>query len=127
MKVSKRRVAILAILLAAGGIAAHAAENVDAGPIWNNMDAQSKCPGVCSAAGGTWNGNWLTTAPGQNSVCSCDIQKRGKKQNYNAGPIWNNTDAGTKCPAVCTSHGRTWTGNWHTTVQGQMSQCECTR
>jgi len=48
-------------------------------------------------------------------------------ENIDAGPIWNNADAGTKCPAVCTSHGRTWTGNWHTTVQGQMSRCECTR
>ncbi len=57
--------AVLAALATAG-----MAEDIDAGPIWSNLDAQNKCPGVCSSAGGTWKGNWTTTAPGQNSVCS---------------------------------------------------------
>lgn len=42
-----------------------------AGPIWNNADAQGKCPAVCSRARLTWNRNWLTTVPGQMSVCGC--------------------------------------------------------
>jgi hypothetical protein len=42
---------------------------VDAGPIWHNLDAQNKCPGVCNKFG-RWNGNWTTVGPGR-SVCGC--------------------------------------------------------
>jgi len=46
-------------------------KDVDAGPIWNNDDAKTKCPGVCGKTKGVWNGNWKTTVPGQMSVCGC--------------------------------------------------------
>lgn len=45
-------------------------------------------------------------------------------RNVNAGPIWNQKDAETKCPAVAASQGGQWTGEWRTTVQGRMSVCE---
>ena len=48
------------------------AVDVPAGPIWNNDDAKVKCPAVCTAAGGRWNGNWRTVIPNQSSVCGCD-------------------------------------------------------
>lgn len=48
------------------------AVDVNAGPIWNQGDAQGKCPSVCSNAKMTWNGNWTTTVPGQMSVCGCN-------------------------------------------------------
>lgn len=44
--------------------------NVPAGPIWSNDDAKIKCPAVAAAAGGRWDGNWVTTIPGQESVCN---------------------------------------------------------
>lgn len=44
--------------------------DVDAGPIWNNKDAENKCPEVCENKGG-WNGQWTTTEPGTESVCGC--------------------------------------------------------
>lgn len=44
--------------------------DVDAGPIWSNDDAQTKCPTVCENNGG-WNGQWTTTVPGIMSVCGC--------------------------------------------------------
>lgn len=44
--------------------------NVPAGPIWSNEDAQVKCPAVAAAAGGRWDGNWVTTIWGQMSVCN---------------------------------------------------------
>ncbi len=43
--------------------------SVEAGPIWNQADAQRKCPQVAKANGGTWNGQWRTTVPGKMSVC----------------------------------------------------------
>lgn len=46
------------------------ATDVQAGPIWNNTDAQQKCVQTCKTKGG-WNGNWTTTVPGQMSVCGC--------------------------------------------------------
>ena len=42
-----------------------------AGPIWNNHDAQVKCPVACAALGGHWNGQWRTTVEGKKSVCGC--------------------------------------------------------
>lgn len=47
-------------------------------PIWGQRDVQSKCPAVCGAHGG-WNGEWVTTVPGQSSSCgcnACDIPSR---------------------------------------------------
>jgi len=48
------------------------AVDVPAGPIWNNEHAKTVCPAVCTAAGGTWNGNWKTVIPNKSSVCGCD-------------------------------------------------------
>lgn len=45
--------------------------DAEAGPIWNNPDAQAKCPAVCSGYTSQWNGQWTTTVPGQMSVCGC--------------------------------------------------------
>lgn len=46
------------------------AVDVNAGPIWNNDDAQTKCPQICGGRQ-NWDGNWRTTEFGRNSVCSC--------------------------------------------------------
>jgi len=43
--------------------------DVEAGPLWNNGDADRKCPAVC--APGRWTGQWRTTVPGRMSVCGC--------------------------------------------------------
>ncbi len=42
-----------------------------AGPIFNNRDAQTKCPRACAADNATWNQEWKTTIPGELSVCGC--------------------------------------------------------
>lgn len=41
----------------------------------------------------------------------------------NAGPIWNNADAGRKCPGVCAP--MRWNGQWRTVQTGRMSVCGC--
>ncbi|MBI3897492.1 MAG: mannan-binding lectin [Gammaproteobacteria bacterium] len=46
-------------------------QDVNAGPLWNNGDAQAKCPSVCAKTSTTWNGQWKTTVQGQMSVCGC--------------------------------------------------------
>lgn len=50
-------------------------ENVEVGPIWNQMDAQSKCPDAAKANGGAWTGQWHTTVPGRMSVCELRLPK----------------------------------------------------
>ena len=42
-----------------------AARNITAGPIWNQADAENKCPVVATA----YEGNWKTTVEGGMSVC----------------------------------------------------------
>lgn len=44
---------------------------VNAGPIWNQKDAQKKCPKICKSKNAKWGGGWWTTVPGKMSVCSC--------------------------------------------------------
>ena len=44
--------------------------DVNAGPIWNQADAQNKCPSTCNAVKGQWNGQWRTI-DFNNSVCGC--------------------------------------------------------
>ncbi len=129
---------ILHLLLAVGctvtllaGTPAHAVE-MPAGPIWNNMDAQNKCPNVCRQNGNAqWNGNWRTLPGTATSVCDCDVAPGGRTrpagtQWVDAGPLWHQMDAQNKCPDVCRrSGGRSWDGNWKTTEPGRMSVCSC--
>lgn len=44
--------------------------DVNAGPIFDNGQAQNICPKVCGKFY-NWNGQWRTTQPGQQSVCGC--------------------------------------------------------
>lgn len=42
---------------------------VEAGPIWNQADANKKCPRIAAQNNGTWTGQWWTTVQGRMSVC----------------------------------------------------------
>ena len=46
--------------------------NYDAGPIWNNNDAQGKCPNVCDRNQRVWTGEWRTVGFNK-SVCTCAV------------------------------------------------------
>ena len=46
---------------------------INAGPIWNQNDAQSKCPGTCKNKNRRWNGQWRTTQANVQSVCQCQL------------------------------------------------------
>lgn len=114
---------LLVVCLTVGAQAAMAASacNVDAGPIWNQNDANVKCPVTCNKGYGPWNGQWWTTIWGKMSVCQCVANEPA----FDAGPIWNQKDADKKCPVVCKNNKGTWTGQWWTTVEGKMSVCQC--
>jgi rubredoxin len=121
-----------ALLLASAPAAAkHGVRDVEAGPIWNQMDADRKCPKVARDVGGTWTGQWHTTQPGRMSVCEVaggHHSGGGKHDKWvEAGPIWNQFDADRKCPDVARKAGGKWTGQWKTTQPGRMSVCEVKR
>jgi hypothetical protein len=101
--------------------------SVEAGPIWNQSDAERKCPGVAKANGGAWNGQWRTTVPGSMSVCELRLSPSKEikvVESIEAGPIWSQSDAQQKCAEVAKKNGGTWNGQWRTTVPGRMSVCE---
>ncbi|SEJ97436.1 Mannan-binding protein [Propionispira arboris] len=105
--------------------------DVPAGPIWNQQDAEKKCPMVCAAHLGKWNGQWKTVIEGEMSVCGCtfDLPYTGSDSytmDVLAGPIWNQDDSKEKCPVVCASYGGEWNGQWTTVIEGKMSVCGCT-
>jgi hypothetical protein len=52
------------------------AKDVKAGPIFNNNQAKTVCPGVCNTLGAQWkwNGQWRTTVPNKASVCGCALK-----------------------------------------------------
>lgn len=43
--------------------------SVEAGPIWNQADAERKCPPLARRNGANWTGHWWTTIPNEMSVC----------------------------------------------------------
>ncbi len=100
--------------------------NIEVGPIWSQSEAEAKCPRAAADARGQWTGQWKTTVPGQMSVCEIADRPAPKPQNVEAGPIWSQADAALKCPVAAAAVRGTWTGQWFTTVQGQMSVCEMT-
>lgn len=51
---------------------------IEAGPIWNDGDANQKCPSVCRKANLGWTGQWRTTQEGSMSVCSCANSGQGQ-------------------------------------------------
>ena len=60
--------ALTLTLAAAPGFAV----DIEAGPIWDNNDAQAKCATACGGRQ-NWDGNWHTTQFGRMSVCSCRV------------------------------------------------------
>ena len=105
--------------------------DVPAGPIWDQADAETKCPIACASHGGLWNGQWTTVVPDLMSVCGCvrpipaDAPPAQFTLDVPAGPIWDQADAELKCPIACASHGGLWNGQWTTIVPDMMSVCGC--
>jgi hypothetical protein len=44
---------------------------IQAGPLWNQQDAENKCHPICAAQSGVWTSAWRTTVQGQRSECDC--------------------------------------------------------
>ena len=130
------RVAIT-ICLFCLGLTSWAGNWKDAGPIFNQADATSKCPTTCENWGRQWNGQWRTIDNGATSICQCKRHHHSRHHYYphhfshkhwlNAGPIWNQSDAQNKCQSTCQTAQQQWTGQWRTIDNGATSVCQCQR
>lgn len=60
------------VRMGGGGSHTSKVKAVEAGPIFNQWDAERKCPEAARKAGGTWTGDWRTTRPG---MSECDIRE----------------------------------------------------
>lgn len=96
---------------------------VEVGPIWNQEDADVKCPRAAAQEGGRWTGHWRTTQPAVMSVCDIEYEPERRARDVEAGPIWNDADARVKCPVAAYAVRGVWTGEWRTVAQGEMSVC----
>jgi hypothetical protein len=106
--------------------------SIPVGPIWNQKDAETKCPIACAAHSGKWNGQWTTVVPNKMCICICELDTESSCSselliNVMAGFIKDKDDANVKCPIVCASYGGEWTGLWFTPKEtwNKMSVCEC--
>jgi hypothetical protein len=109
------------------------AKDVEAGPIFDQAEAEQKCPTVCKPPT-KWNGRWHTTQAQMMSVCACvepappppppPPPPAVKTAELEAGPLFDQKAADAKCPQVCKAPA-TWTGAWRTTKRGVMSVCTC--
>lgn len=48
-----------------------------------------------------------------------------RRENIDAGPIWNYGHAKKICPGVCADRNSDWSGDWSQTVRGKSSVCTC--
>lgn len=109
--------------------------DVEVGPLFNQADADKKCPGACKPPA-TWDRTWHTTKPNKMSVCGCatpaasttpppaPVMVKGKVRDVEAGPLFDQAEAAEKCPKVCTPPAK-WNGGWRTTKPTVMSVCAC--
>ncbi|MCX5742570.1 MAG: mannan-binding lectin [Proteobacteria bacterium] len=106
---------------------------VNAGPIFDQAEAQVKCPTVCQAPS-RWNGGWRTIKATVMSQCDCvdplpaapppPHPAKLKVRPVVTEAIWSNSDAKEKCAKVCTAP-LTWAGGWRTIKRNQTSECDC--
>ena len=63
------------------------ARDIEAGPLFNQGEAERKCPAVCLP--GKWNGQWRTTIAGRMSVCGCQVAGLPMPQGgaFSAAPV----------------------------------------
>ena len=80
-------------------------------------------------------GNWEEVRDLVSEAVNDGRDRLGEAQNFEleAGPIWNQEHAESRCPEVVEEWNEEndgeahWTGQWRTTIPGEMSVCNCAR
>lgn len=102
-----------------------AVRDVEAGPLFDQTEASTRCPTVC-AAPAKWNGRWRTVKAGIQSVCACEdpptTVPAGTVTQVGTGFIKNTAGARKVCAKACTAPWR-WNGEWR--AKGKKATCDC--
>ncbi len=111
--------------------------NVAAGPIWDDRQAEDKCPVIAANNKAKWTGNWTKTGPGNTSVCEISVvvptnTTQAPVNQFNspttrevaAGGIWDQTQANRKCPVIAANNKAKWTGRWRKINAKNDAVCE---
>lgn len=119
----------------------------NAGPIWDQAQANRKCPLVAANNKGQWTGNWRKV--GENNMAVCQIRIDAATGGTNpvvrsettyiplpkpvapasnvreifAGPIWDQAQANKKCQLIAANNKGVWTGKWRKTGPNHNSLC----
>ena len=103
--------------------------SVDAGRIWNQAHANTRCPQLAKENKGRWNGNWSEKTATSSSYCQIEVTIKPsiakpsyKITNVNAGRLWSQEHAKVKCPKIAKKNKSTWTGKW--VNKGVNSECQ---
>ena len=117
----------LAVICASGAARAESlvtkTTHVEVPFLWSQSEADEVCPQTAADAYGRWTGHWRIETPGKTSICEIADIRPPASRDVPAGPIWNQADAETKCARLATQLGGKWTGQWKTTVPGEISVC----
>lgn len=73
---------------------------------------------------GFWNGRLARVAWTLLAAIATSAARAEVNRSVEVGPIFSQADADKMCPAASVATGGTWTGQWWTTVWGQMSVCQ---
>jgi hypothetical protein len=107
---------------------------IPAGPIWNDADANGKCPNVCGQHNLTWTGDWRTVQEGSQSVCSCAAGAYGPSAGGTGGscsapPNFQCRGCSVSCPsgkaAHCTQGDRGIFTEPQSAICQTEAKCEC--
>jgi len=112
---------------------------VSAGNIPNQRRANRKCKRIAEEANGTWTGQWRKSNDQQQGACEVRFERKVQQQQaqqqqpatpttivkeVNAGPIWDQNQANTKCPLIASKNNGDWTGNWRKVGSNNVSVCQ---
>jgi hypothetical protein len=114
----------------------HAAPSSDipAGPVWNDGDANQKCPTVCRQHNLNWTGDWRTIEANVQSTCTCTPGGYGPAANgggssCSAAPNYQCKGCSVSCPAGQAAHCTQGDRGIFTEPQSAICQtdakCEC--
>lgn len=123
---------------------------VSAGGIWDQAQANRKCPLIATQTNGTWTNKWRKTGPNNEAVCEIRYQPISQVKNppvtqnpvpppspvaapgnntreVPAGPIWDQVQASKKCPLIAAQNNARWTNKWRKlSTATHQSVCEIT-
>lgn len=94
---------------------------VDAGKLWNEAHANTRCPQLAKENNGRWTGKWSDKTANKPSYCQIEVivkptisKPTHKYINVKAGRIWSSEHANKRCKKLAKKNNGTWTGKWST-------------